>query len=276
VPRVTLPESRPTQASSNLAAPDASLFGFPSPVFAAIDNVMAAALAPLPRVIVWGGLMAVLTMFLYRLISPQKRLAVLRSASADSRQRLAAFDGELEGLWPLVRESFGLSLRQIATILGPGLVASLPLVACLVWLDSAFGYRPPVPEQPVRVSASPPDEAIQAHPANALMGDDQGWRIRWPESGDEVQLRDGQGAPLVVIGGAPTSHLIEQRQWWNVLVGNPMGYLPESSRINRLEFGFELRYLHDAGPRWLRSWAAPFFISMIALSILIKVVFRIE
>jgi hypothetical protein len=55
-----------------------------------------------------------------------------------------------------------------------------------------------------------------------------------------------------------------------------MGYLPESSRINRLEFGFEPMYLHDVGPRWLRSWAAPFFISMIALSILIKVVFRIE
>jgi hypothetical protein len=256
--------------------PGASLFGVADPVFAAIDKLMAAALAPLPRVVVWGGLMAALTMFLYRLISPQERLAVLRSESAASRQKLAEFDGELEGLWPLVRESFGSSLRQIATLLGPGLIASLPLVACLVWLDSAFGYRPPLPDQAVRVSASPPDETIQSHPAGAVMGDDQGWRIRWPGPGDEVELRDRQDTPLVVIGGPPTSHLIEHRQWWNFLVGNPMGYLPESSRIERLEFGFEPMHLHDVGPPWLRGWAAPFFISMIALSILIKVVFRIE
>jgi hypothetical protein len=259
-----------------LAAPSASLFGIASPVFAAIDNLMAAALGPLPRVILWGGLMAALSMFLYRLISPQKRLAVLRSESAAARQKLAAFDGELEGLWPLVSESFGSSLRQIATILGPGLIASLPLVACLVWLDSAFGYRPPDPEQPVRVEVLPKDETLQADPGGVLVREDDGWQLRWPPPGTVVQLRDRHATPLVVLGGKPGSHLVEHRHWWNFLVGNPMGYLPDASRIDRLEFDFAPLHLHEVGPQWLRGWAAPFFISMIALSILIKVVFRIE
>ena len=44
-------------------------------------------------------------------------------------------------------------------------------------------------------------------------------------------FRLSRRTPLVVIGGPPKSHVIEHRQWWNLLVGNPMGYLPESSRM---------------------------------------------
>ncbi len=255
---------------------DASLFGLAIPAFAAVDGMMATAIGPLARVIVWGGLMAVLTMFLYRLISPQQRLTVLRTQAAAARQRIAAFDGELEGLWPLVSESLTLSFRQIGTILGPGLLASLPLVTCLVWLDSAFGYRTPDPEQPVRVEAMPAGEVVQANPSGALTAEDRDWNLRWPRPGEEVQLRDGQGTTLIVLGDAPGSKLVERRRWWNLLIGNPMGYLPENSRVDRLTFGFVPLQLHGVGPPWLRSWVAPFFISLIVLSILIKIVFRIE
>jgi hypothetical protein len=34
--------------------------------------------------------------------------------------------------------------------------------------------------------------------------------------------------------------------------------------------------LHEVGPPWIRGWATPFFVSLILLSIAIKLVFRIE
>ena len=85
--------------------------------------------------------MATLVMLLYKLISPQRKLSQIRLAAADARRQIAAFDGEFAGLAPIVRNSLKLSLRQIAWIFFPALIASLPLLNCIIWLDSAYGYR---------------------------------------------------------------------------------------------------------------------------------------
>jgi hypothetical protein len=259
-----------------LAEPGASLFGLAIPAFTAVDRLMATTLAPLPRVILWGGLMAILSMLLYGLISPQQKLAQLRSETAAARQKLAGFDGEMSALWSLVGQSLKLSLRQILTIFVPAVIASLPLVSCLVWLDSTFGYRSPSAGQAVRVEVSPASEIIQALPTSALDQEVDGWEVHWPRSGSTIELRDRQAAGLTVLGAPPGSDVVERRQWWNALIGNPMGYLPEASPIDRLEFDFKSLELHGIGPAWLRGWEAPFFLSLIVLSILIKVLFRIE
>jgi hypothetical protein len=259
-----------------LIEPDLSLFGLPLPAFAAFDRFMGSHLEPLPRLLAWGALMAVLVMLLYKLISPQHRLARIRTEAASARQRVAEFDGEFNELMPLIRNSFRLSMLQIAWILFPALLASLPLVSCLIWLDLAYGYRAPAPAQPVHLAVWPRSERIQSVPETAVDRRSSGWHVSWPRADDAVTLFDRHGEALAILNGVPAGNVIEPYRWWNALVGNPMGYLPADSPVQRLEFRFYPAEIIGSGPPWIRGWQTPFFGALVALSLLFKVVYRIE
>ena len=255
---------------------DPSLFGLALPAFAAIDRLMAGAMGPLPRLIAWGCLMAAVTMILYRLISPQRRIQALKAEASAARRDIAAFDGEFDQLTPLIRRSLAASLRQVATILWPALLASLPLVSCLMWLYSAYNFQAPEAGQAIALAVAPAPETLRSDPAAALSGADARLRLSWPAAGSSVALFDRQGARLAAIGGQPASDRVEHFAWWNRLIGNPAGYIPSASPVQRLRFGFPQRELIAAGPRWLRGWEAPFFLALIVVSLLIKLLFRIE
>jgi hypothetical protein len=71
----------------------------------------------------------------------------------------------------------------------------------------------------------------------------------------------------------PTIH---KRQWWNALVGNPIGYLPDSSRLEWIELGLPQKQYLTVGPAWLRAWYVVFLGVLLAASLAIKVAARIE
>ena len=158
----------------------------------------------------------------------------------------------------------------------PALIASLPLLSCIIWLDSAYGYRVPASSQSAHLTVEPHGEQIGSSPPEALQRASDGWNVEWPRAGAVVNLHDRHDATLVILRGTPVNDIIEQRKWWNSILGNPMGYLPADSPVNRLTFNFVPAEVIDRGPPWIRRWEAPFFLSLIVLSILFKVVFRIE
>ncbi len=246
-------------------------------VFAAIDGWLPNSLGPLPRLIGWGCVMAIVSMALYRLVSPQRKIATLRAEAATARQQLATFDGEFEQLMPMVRRSLLLSMRQIGWIFFPALLASLPLVACLVWLDSAYSFQTPSAGQQIALTALPDGANVRAQPEAALAQGPHGLLLTWPHDGESVTLLDERGTSIAaLVAGRPGADIIEPRLWWNSIIGNPMGYLPEGSPVTRLQFAFQELQVVGEEPAWYTGWEAPFFATLIALSILIKVVFRIE
>ena len=252
------------------------MFGILLPAFAAADRLLATFLGPLPRLIVWGCLMGALVMALYRLISPQRKLAAIKADAAAARRQMARFDGEFDQLTPLIRRSLRLSLQQITWIMLPAIVASLPLIACLMWLYSAYSFTAPSSGQAIAVTVSPADETISAEPIHSLVRASDVWELTWPPAGETVALRDRTGRKLAQLGGQPGSQIVEPFQWWNRLFGNPAGYLPAGSPVQRLELDLTEAEILSIGPAWLRGWEAPFFLTLIAVSILLKVVFRIE
>lgn len=252
------------------------MFGLALPAFAAVDRALAAFLGPLPRLIAWGCLMGVLLMALYRLISPQRKLAAIKAEAAAARRQIAGFDGEFDQLTPLIRRSLRLSLQQIAWILLPAIIASLPLIACLMWLYSAYSFSMPPAGEAIAVTVSPSSEPVSAEPDDSLTRAGDAWQLNWPQAEKSVALRDRTGRTLAQVGGQPRSRIVEPFQWWNRLIGNPAGYIPSGSPVQRLEFHFSEADILSIGPAWLRGWEAPFFLALISVSILLKVVFRIE
>jgi hypothetical protein len=64
--------------------------------------------------------------------------------------------------------------------------------------------------------------------------------------------------------------------WWNRLIGNPLGYLPDDGPVERIDIDLPPRHVLSVGPEWVRTWLMPFFGALLVTSLLIKIVFRIR
>lgn len=105
---------------------------------AAVDGWWGQALPPTARVAVWALLCAALSMAVYRLLSPRRRVRSLKTEAAAARRRLARYDGELSGALPLMAEQIGTALRVVAAMLPATAAAMAPVLTLTLWLDSAY------------------------------------------------------------------------------------------------------------------------------------------
>ena len=229
------------------------LLDLPGPLLAWIDGLLSS-VPSLLRLLLWGAAAGALSMWLYRAVSPQARIARSKQEQLEARRRLDAFDGELAEAWPLIRRLLRLSLGHVARVSGPAVLASLPVLFLLVWISTAYGHAFPSEPPPVRVVPEP----LQAQ---WLPGNDQGPRIRVTGAGRKTLAEVPVTAPVPVI---------EKWHWWNALVGNPAGYLDREGPAERLEIALPRRQFVSAGPRWMRGWEVPFFASLLVVSLWLK------
>jgi hypothetical protein len=233
------------------------LLDLPAPLFDFVDRSLLGALPPLARLILWAIAGAAMSLALYRLLSPQRRIAQAKAAALDARRRLNAHDGDLESALPLMRQSMKAALRHVGLVFPAAIVASLPVLALLVWLDVAYGYQLPQDRQAPAVSVEPATYSGE-----------------WRPNGS-IEVRDKAGAEVAHLTLAePITH-IEKRQWWNVLVGNPAGYLPEQGPIERVTIALPERQYLPVGPDWLRSWVTVALTALVIASLLIMRIARI-
>lgn len=238
-------------------------FDLPAPLFDWIDARLAGALPDTPRLILWGVIGAAVSMLLYRVVSPQAAIQRTGARVAAARSALNAYDGEFAGAGPLIGAMLRLSLKNLGLVTGPAVLASLPVLFLIAWASTAYGYRFPDPGGGAAIRVVP--ESFQARWANAaaegeapriIVSDAAGRRI------EEVPLR----APVPVL---------HKRQWWNLLLGNPAGYLPEPGAVEHIELALPARQYLPVGPDWLRGWEAVLFGTILVASLTIKLVFRI-
>jgi hypothetical protein len=236
-----------------------AVFDVPAPLLVALDAPLRDLLSPLGALAVWGVLAALLSMGLYRAVSRQQAIKQAKADAGAARRRLQTYDGDFEGLGPLLGQAIGSSLKQLRLTLVPALIASLPLVSLLVWLDSTYGHRFSPAGTAIELRAQPDSAVLRTATGD---GHDHVLRLAWPEEGER----------LTVLAVAT----IHKRSWWNILVGNPIGYLPPEGPVEVIEFGLPPAHYLTFGPEWLRGWEAIFLSVLLAGSLLVKVLFRIS
>lgn len=230
-------------------------FDLPAPLFRLLDMP----LAPLPpalRLVVWALVASVLSMWLYKILSPQKKLVETEAAALAARRELNAYDGEFDGAWPLISRVFRTAGKRLWLALPPAVAASLPVLALLVWISNDYGYRFPRQGEPVAAEAQP-----------------DGFDVRMAERRVVVHAADGEVVSDVPL--ARPAPIVEKRHWWNLLIGNPAGYLPEEGPVERVELSFPTVEVLPFGPSWLRGWEVLFFTLLVAFSLIIKKVGKI-
>jgi hypothetical protein len=236
-------------------------FDLPAPLFDRLDSLVEV-LPPAVRLMLWGSLGAIVSMALYRWLSPQERISRGKAELAEARQRLDAHEGEFAEAGPLVRGMLRAAVVQVGRVAGPAILASLPLLSLLAWMSTRYGHAwPPFGSTPA-IQTVPPlpatwvAEGEAANPHILVAGNDR--RVI-----ADVPLQ----APVPVI---------HKRQWWNALLGNPAGYLPAQGAVERIRIDLpERQYLHF-GPGWVRGWELAFFVPLLLVSVAIKVLAGIE
>lgn len=236
------------------------LLDLPAPVFDLVDRGLLGPLPPLARLILWAIVGAVLSLAIYRLLSPQRRIAAAKAAAQSARHRLNAHDGDLESALPLMRQSMALALRHVGLVFPAAFVASLPVLALLVWLDGAYGYQFPEDRQAPMIAVEPQSYAAEWHPTGA---------------GGQIELRDQGGAHVARLTLAEPVTRLEKRHWWNLILGNPAGYLPEQGPIESVSIALPERQYLPVGPDWLRSWVTVALSALLIASLLIMRIARI-
>jgi predicted AlkP superfamily phosphohydrolase/phosphomutase len=261
--------------------PSRGVFDLASPVFSRIDGLMSGWLPELARLSLWGLLAAFASMGLYRLTSNQSQLAANKEETAALQKKLADFDGPLSELWPLLGRNFALAGRRLWLSLAPALIASVPVIFIIAWVANAFDAHWPAVGDPVEVEAIP-SEGHQLPPlrwrgeGEVLEQRGGAWTVGWPAAARPLQLLDSDGTVLLSLPTAAPVGGVHQRRWWNVLVGNPAGYLPGPGDVDALELGLPRSEFLPFGPEWLRGWIAYFFGIVVVLSLVLKFLWRLH
>ncbi|MEM7024147.1 MAG: hypothetical protein AAF637_16385 [Pseudomonadota bacterium] len=258
---------------------DDGLLDLPSPLFASLDGLLSGWLPGTARLIFWGVVAGVVSMALYRLTSNQARLAAIKGETLALRRQMAAFDGPFLELWQLVRRNLMLALRQLWVTLVPAVLASVPVIFLLVWISNSFGLVTPAPGEPIEVeavaSAGANLPALHWSAAVATSEGEGEWIVRWPEPGTRLALQDADGKVLLDLPTPSPGSVVHQRRWWNALIGNPAGYLPPGP-VDVVTIGLPTRTFLPFGPSWLRGWIPLFFAVVIAVSLALKLVWRLH
>lgn len=238
------------------------LLDLPGPLFAWLDAGLSAVLPPALTLAVWALLGAVLSMELYRLLSPQGRIAALKDELQVAQSRLSQFDGEFGEAMPLIGRTLSLAGRRILTVLPATLAASLPMLALIVWVDTTYGRSFPRPGEPAPV-------AVQEPYSGQLLAAPDAERAR-------AEVLDARGELVAEVEMKAPVPVVHKKRWWNVIIGNPAGYLDSNAPIDRIAVTLPRRDLLGAGPEWVRGWELIFFTALVVFSFAFKSARRIQ
>jgi len=252
------------------------LIDLPAPLFSSIDDVLALYVPAVLRLMFWGLLSGWFTMLLYRRFSNQESIAQAKKQQKEQQKIMMDFEGEFDELLPLISSTLGLGFRQLRLALGPALFASLPVLVIVVWVAGQFAYQTPAPADVIRFTALPQvDERYRWSPPQARDDSSSGWLVAWPEESQSASLAiDGES--VLTLPLEQNIAVIHKQLWWNFLVANPLGYLPEDSTIEQITIDLPERHVLNFGPGWMRGWMVTFFVTFLLSSVGFKFVLRIE
>ena len=158
------------------------------------------------------------------------------------------------------------------------MLASIPVLFLLVWVAGQFGFEQTAPGSRVTISIpdvhQPPTE-IAWNPSDHAVETREGWIVVWPASGKSVKMSQSTHILLQLPTSEPIP-IIHKKRWWNTLVANPIGYLPNDAPIDAIEIGLTPQVFLPFGPGWIRGWMFTFFLSFLLSSIAFKLLLKID
>lgn len=270
------------------------LFDLPAPAFDLLDGWLAPVMPSGLRIVLWGAIAGAATMLLYWAFSPQARIAQVKRELGRAKRDLDAYDGAFADAAPLIRRMLGQALRQVGLVLGPALASGLPVLCLIAWLSGAFGHAYPPPAEAVEVRVTPPVLQAQWRGTESEMPEGAAPGLAAPQEPKpapaagraatgpaakqkaEVVVTDERGGPVEWLTLEAPVPVLHKWIWWNLLLANPAGYLPDDGPVERVEIALPRQEHFTVGPSWARGWELGFFLSLMLTALGAKFAFRIQ
>lgn len=238
------------------------LLDLPASLWSWTDAQMAALLPATARIVAWGAVAAVLSLGLYWILSPQRRIAGI---AADERRLKATLQDDSTEMADGLTAAKGLlrlALTRLGLVTVPVLVAAVPLLSLMTWMEAHYAYSLPQQGHVADIHVEPEIAEGRWVPAAAA-------------APPRVDLLDGQGLILQSLSVSVPVPVIEKRFWWHALIGNPLGYLADDSPVDRIDISLPANEYLSIGPDWMRGWVPLFIFSLLVGSLFLKFAFRI-
>lgn len=256
-------------------------FDLPAPVFDILDRLMAF-LPELIKLIIWGLLAGYGSMALFKRFSNQEKIQGLKAQVKTNQKKMADFEGEMNELMPLVGRTLKLAFQQLGAALGPALLVSIPVIFMLAWLSNSYSLvQPEAGDSYLAEVHTTLDSGFNQADYNwentdrvRWGADDQAWGFAWPAEGNDLIFNHGTDN-ILTVSANDISPVVHKKQWWNWIIGNPMGYLPADSNIDQVMFNFRENKVLEVGPGWMHGWMFPFFLSFLVFSLAFKFILKI-
>jgi hypothetical protein len=252
------------------------LLGIPFPFYGAVNGVLAGMLGAVGAILVWSLLCSVAVLFLYRLCSPQAKLRFIKQRMREVQKELARDPDDLRALLRLSGENIKLALKRFVFTVVPTCIAILPLLSLTSWVNAEYGYDAPLPDERIGIAVQPEGASLLVGTLPSGGAPMATNAVRMVAGMSGFVLLDTLGNSLQAIGFPPQGNVVAHKQWWNGLLGNPMGYLPVSTEVDSVQFAFGRRDFIPVGPHWLRGWEALFLMGMTVFSLPLKIAFKVE
>jgi hypothetical protein len=218
-----------------------------------------------------GAFCGYASMLAYRYCSPQAKLATLTDEIKNVRTQLMQYDGDFDGMFPLIATSLRLSLRHLGLSGFTAILASMLSVLIAFPLSTLYDFIPPKAGESIAITVEPKTERhrLNVRPPSSAQPNDGGLVVQWPREINSVTLWIDD-VEVMTLPMTPMSNVLEHRHAFNALISNPNGYLAANLGITRVAFNLQPREIISFGPAWIRPWWFVFFSVIVSVSFWLK------
>lgn len=246
------------------------------PFLNGIDSVLEGIMGPFGRVCFWGMISGVVGIALYGCVSNQARIRDYKANIQLLRGRLGRENLDANQALTLAFRNLQVSLGLLRVVTPSALLSTGPVIVVMLWSSTYYGYEKPLDGEQVKIISRPWVADIRIEMDGNKFSDSDGtFSIQCcADSGLALVAPDG----LIYRGNPfrPPVPLVHKRQWWNLIIGNPAGYLEDDAAVAEVAFDVNPRKLSEGWPSWMSTWEFPFFGSLLVATLLLKYVYRLQ
>ena len=255
-------------------------FDLLSPVLSWFDNLVSPFTNEFVRITFWALVSALITSLVFKKLSNPDKISSLKTDLKAKQKELNNHDGEFSEIKDLAIDTMKLSIKRMGLTFMPAMLASIPIIFVLTYLSNNYGLMQPNTGDPIPIQVtweqSSKESLISIVQDGKTLESGEINSINWPSDSKAIELVEKQNSNILIQFPSQLSSIIHKKQWWNSLIGNPIGYLNDDSNVSHIEFAFKNNKIIEIGPEWMHGWLFVFFFMTILFSIVFLFIFKIK
>ncbi len=226
----------------------------------------------------WGLFAGALAFIVYLTLSNQSMISNIKDEMKLVRKQM--FDPSLEKKSEyniLAKRNLTLSFKLLGKIFLPAILSIIPIVIIAIWYDMHHSYYIPFAEEPVVINTQPKGLDFVIDHLDLTSEDLTSTSLLHPQSKSDSILIFSNGN--LIYSDQPFSvpvPIITKKNWWNFILGSPIGYIIDDSPVETLVFKYPEKIQFNKLPKIIDGWELFFFFGIFISAITLRIVFKVK